>query len=198
MKMDEVLKAFRKNGYDAVFFDQGAEAADYLDKKIDDTTVAFGDSETLLSIGLYDRLITHNVIHDPMHGEFFDEVREGMRDDIFITSVNGATEDGVLVNLDGTGNRVAGTLFGHKKVYLVFGINKIEADLTKAIWRVRNIAAPKNALRHGYDTPCARHGGDRCYDCSSKDRICNGLLIHYKKMRNEDMEIVIIGEKLGL
>lgn len=198
MKIDKVLRAFEKNGYDAVFFDRGVDAAEYLDSCIDDTTVAFGDSETLLGIGLYDRLVKHNVVHDPMHGEFFSEAREGMKDDIFITSVNGATQDGILVNLDGTGNRVAGTLFGHRKVYLVFGVNKIEEDLEKAIWRVRNIAAPRNAMRHGYDTACTRHGGDRCYDCNCDDRICNGLLIHYKKMRNEDMEVVIIGEDLGL
>ena len=198
MDIDKVLRSFEKNGYDAVYFKTGEEAAEYIDSCIDGTSVAFGDSETLISIGLYDRLVGHNTVHDPKHGEFFAEARAGLGDDIFITSVNAATEDGMLVNLDGTGNRTAGTLFGHRKVYLVFGTNKIEPDLEKAVWRVRNVAAPKNALRHGFDTACARHGGDRCYDCRSEDRICNGLVIHYRKMRHEEMEVVVIGEELGL
>lgn len=199
MDIKKIIKAYESNHYQASYFETAAEAADYLDRKINQTTVAFGDSETLISLGLYERLSEHNMVFDPKHTEdFFKTARDGMQAEYFVTSVNGATEDGILVNLDGTGNRVAGTLYGHKKVYLVFGINKIEPDLEKALWRVRNVAAPKNALRHGFDTPCAINGGDRCYDCNSPDRICNGLMIHYKKMRHEEMEVMIIGEILGL
>jgi len=101
-----------------------------------------------------------------------------------------------LVNIDGTGNRVAGALFGHEKVYFVAGINKVVPTLEDAIWRARNIAAPKNAMRLGLRTPCAKKG-DRCYDCSSPDRICNGMMIHFKKMNDIDMEIVIINKQIG-
>lgn len=197
MDMEKTLEAFRKNNYSVSYFETSEAAAQYLDKEIDNSTVAFGDSETLISMDLYERLVKHNKVNDPKHGEFFKEARDGIRAKYFITSVNGATEDGIIVNLDGTGNRVAGTLFGHEKVYLVFGVNKIEENLEKALWRVRNVAAPKNARRHGFKTPCAVKG-DKCYDCSSPDRICNGLMIHYKKMRHEDMEVVIINEELGL
>ena len=199
MDIEKIVSAFEKNRYQVSYFETAAAAADYLDRQIDRTTAAFGDSETLLSMGLYEKLSTHNVVYDPEHAEdFFKAARDGMEAEFFVTSVNGATEDGILVNLDGTGNRVAGTLFGHRKVYLVFGVNKIQPTLEKAVWRVRNEAAPKNALRKGLKTPCALHGGDRCYECSSPDRICNGLMIHYKKMRHEEMEVVIIGEQLGL
>ena len=72
------------------------------------------------------------MVYDPKHGEdFFKTARDGMQAEFFVTSVNGATEDGILVNLDGTGNRVAGSLYGHRKVYLVFGTNKIEPNLEK-------------------------------------------------------------------
>ena len=196
MDIEKTLEAFKKNNYEVIYFQTGKEAAKYLDQEIDRSTVCFGDFETLISLKLYDLLSKHNEVFDPQHGEFFKEAKEGMQAEYFVTSVNGATEDGVLVNLDGTGNRVAGTLFGHRKVFLVFGVNKIEENLDKAIWRVRNVAAPKNAMRHGFQTPCAIKG-DKCYDCSSKDRICNGLMIHYKKMRHEEMEIVIINENLG-
>jgi hypothetical protein len=99
----------------------------------------------------------------------------------YLTSVNAASETGELVNIDGTGNRIAASLFGHEKVCFVFGVNKIEPTLEKAIWRARNIAAPKNAKRFGLKTPCAVKG-DCCYDCSSPDRICNVLSIYQKKM----------------
>ena len=197
MDVERVLEAFRKNNYQVSYFENKEEAAQYIDKEINNSTVAFGDSETLITMGLYQLLAKHNEVHDPKHGEFFKEAKDGMKTKYFITSVNGATEDGIIVNLDGTGNRVAGTLFGHQKVYLVFGVNKIETNLDKALWRVRNVAAPKNAKRHGFKTPCAVKG-DKCYDCSSPDRICKGLMIHYKKMRHEDMEVVIINEDLGL
>ncbi|WP_443796173.1 LUD domain-containing protein [Dialister hominis] len=111
--------------------------------------------------------------------------------------MNGVSETGVMVNVDGTGNRVAGSLFGHKKVYFVLGVNKIMPTLEEAIYRARNVAAPKNVLRHGYKCGCSLQGGDRCYDCSAPDRICNVLAIYYKKMRNIEMEVILINEDLG-
>lgn len=198
MDIKKIAKAFEKNNYQVSYFETAAAAADYLDREINQTTVAFGDSQTLLSMDLYEKLSAHNMVYDPEHGEdFFKAAKDGMQAEFYVTSVNGATEDGILINLDGTGNRVAGTLYGHRKVYLVFGTNKIEPDLEKALWRVRNVAAPKNALRKGLKTPCAYHGGDKCYDCSSSDRICNALMIHFKKMRHEEMEVVLINEALG-
>ena len=199
MDIKKIVNAFKKNNYQVSYFETAAAAADYLDHEINQTTVAFGDSQTLLSMGLYEKLSAHNMVYDPKHGEdFFKTARDGMQAEFFVTSVNGATEDGILVNLDGTGNRVAGSLYGHRKVYLVFRTNKIEPNLEKTIWRVRNVAAPKNALRKGLKTPCALNGADKCHDCSSPDRICNGLMIHYKKMRHEEMEVVIIDQPLGL
>lgn len=102
-----------------------------------------------------------------------------------------------MVNIDGTGNRVAGSLFGHEKVYFVVTTNKIEESLEKAVYRARNIAGPKNALKYNLRTPCVIKG-DRCYDCASPDRICNTLNIYLKKMNDiDDVEIVLIDEKLG-
>lgn len=51
--------------------------------------------------------------------------------------------------------------------------------MTKALWRARNIAAPKNAQRLGVKTPCAVNG-DRCYDCKSPQRICRGLVVLWR------------------
>lgn len=190
-----------RRGYEVTIFDTGAAAAEYLDKAIDGKTVGFGDSETMLSMGLYDKLATHNEVHDPMHrpeGESFRATaRKTLLTDVFLTSLNAMSETGELVNIDGTGNRVAGSLFGHEKVYFVVGLNKLCPTLDDAIYRARNVAAPQNSARHGFSNPCAV-AGDRCYDCSAKDRICNALVVHYRKMRGIRMEVVLIREALGL
>ena len=201
--MDEqrFIDNLKRRGYEVSIFDRGVEAAAYLDGAIDGRTVGFGDSETMLSMGLYDLLAAHNQVHDPMHrpeGRTFRQVaRDTLLTDVFLTSLNAMSETGELVNIDGTGNRVAGSLFGHEKVYFVVSLKKLCPTLDDAIYRARNVAAPQNAARHGFMNPCAVKG-DRCYDCSAKDRICNALVVHYRKMRGIEMEVVLIREELGL
>ena len=198
---ERFIQALIRRRYEVSLFDTGAQAAAYLDGAIDGKTVGFGDSETMLSMGLYDRLAAHNQVFDPMHrpeGETFRETaRKTLLTDVFLTSLNAMSETGELVNIDGTGNRVAGSLFGHEKVYFVVSLNKLCPTLEDAVFRARNVAAPQNAARHGFSNPCAIRG-DRCYDCSAKDRICNALVVHYRKMRGIRMEVVLIREPMGL
>jgi hypothetical protein len=201
MNIQGTMDSLRCLGYEVSYFDTAQGAAEYLDGKIDNKTVGFGDSETLNILRLYDRLSLHNRVVDPQHcqegSDFWKTARLCLGTDIFLTSVNAISETGEMVNIDGTGNRVAGSLFGHEKVYFVAGVNKIAPTLEEARWRARNIAAPMNAARHGYKTPCAVKG-DKCYDCSSPDRICCGEMIYHRKMRFIEMEVVLIGESLGL
>lgn len=200
MKYKTVIQALEKNGYRVSCFETSEEAADYIDNNVSGVMVGFGDSATLVSMNIAERLSKHNFVVDPSSCsslEFNEVAKKTLLTDVFLTSVNGVAETGELVNIDGTGNRVAGSLFGHEKVFFVFGTNKIEPTLEKAIWRARNIAAPKNAKRLGYKTPCAVKG-DRCYDCSSPDRICNTLNIYLKKMKGVEAKIIIIDESLGM
>ena len=81
--------------------------------------------------------------------------------------------------------------------YFVIGSNKIAPTLEEAVFRARNVAAPQNAARHGYKTPCARKQ-DHCYDCYHPRRICNAQVIYWQKMNHMDMEVVLIDEPLGL
>lgn len=201
--MDEAIfvQNLIRRGYAVSVFDTGADAAAYLDSAIDGKTVGFGDSQTMLDMHLYEKLARHNVVHDPMHrpeGESFRETaRKTLLTDVFLTSLNAMSETGELINIDGTGNRVAGSLFGHEKVYFVVSLKKLCPTLDDAIYRARNVAAPQNAARHGFHNPCAVKG-DRCYDCAARDRICNALVVHYRKMRGIEMEVVLIREPLGL
>lgn len=200
MDIKKVIELLKLKGYTVSYLKNIEEAAVYLDNIIDNKSVGFGDSATLLSMELFERLSSHNEVFDPQHCQigtnFIDTAKKCLTTEIYITSINALSETGEIVNIDGTGNRVAGSLFGHKKVYFVTGINKLVPTLEDAIWRVRNIVAPQNAMRLQLRTPCAQKG-NRCYDCSSPDRICNGMIIHFKKMNDIDMEIVLIDEQLG-
>lgn len=199
MNSSDLRAAFEKKGYQFRYFTHAAEAAAYLDRAIDGKTVGFGDSHTLYEMGLYELLRTHNDVRSPMHlrsGETFDEAaKRCVQTQIYLLSVNGASEQGEMVNIDGHGNRVACSLYGHEKVYFVFGVNKLAPTLEDAIWRARNIAAPINARRLGYKTPCA--AGERCYDCSAPDRICNAMVLHLHKLSRCEVEVVVIGQNMG-
>lgn len=199
-RIEETAAALQKRGYDVACFQTGEDAAAYLDRKIDGFTVGFGDSETMLTLRLYKRLARHNDVYDPMHPRdglgFYGTARKCLTTEIFLTSVNGIAETGEMVNIDGTGNRVAGSLYGHRKVYFIVGQNKIEPTLEAAAARARNVAAPKNAARHHYKTPCAVRE-DHCYDCRSSQRICNAQVIYWRKMNHMDMEVILIHEDLG-
>lgn len=200
MDLQKTMAALKEKGYAVSCFKTGAEAAAYLDGQIDGRLVGFGDSETLISMRLYDLLVKHNEVYDPQHPregmDFFSTAKKCLTTDIFFTSVNGMAETGEMVNIDGTGNRIAGSLFGHEKVYFVVASNKIVPTLEEAAWRARNVAAPMNAARHHYKTPCAVKM-DHCYDCKSPRRICSAQTIYWRKMNFIKMEVVLIEEPLG-
>ena len=198
------MEAFRRNRYDVSRFAERTAAADYLAAEIRGKRVGFGDSETLRALSLYERLSEHNEVIDPPRAghiggieAFLAAGREALMTDVFLLSANAITEQGQILNMDGAGNRVAGSLFGHEKTYFVVGINKLGPDIEAGIERIHSIAAPRNAHRKGKKTPCAKDG-TRCYDCAALERICNALTIHYKKMSYRPMELVLIEEELGL
>lgn len=121
----------------------------------------------------------------------------GTNAQIYITSANGLAETGEIINIDGSGNRVAATLYSKEKVYFVIGRNKLAPNFDEALWRARNIASPKNAQRMGLKTPCAVKG-DRCYNCTSPDRICRGLVVLWEPTFGAPTEVLLVDEDLGL
>lgn len=195
-----MIQALGRKGYEASFFDTADEALEHIAGRICGTTVGLGDSATLEAMGLAERLAWDNDVIDPRHfsgREFIEAGKRALTTDVYLTSVNAAAETGELVNIDSTGNRVAASLFGHGRVLFVFGTNKIEPTLERALWRARNVAAPRNAKRFGFKTPCAARG-DRCYECSSPDRICNALTVYLHRMKSVEAEAVIVDQELGL
>lgn len=200
MDLQKTIKNFEAKGYSVVYFETAKEASAYLNEKIDGVTVSSGGSMTVGELGLIDSLSTHNTYlshWNPPEGMTVEEVmQKAMHTDVYLLSANGASETGELVNIDGTGNRISSSLYGHKKVYFILGINKFTPDLESAIYRARNVASPPNAKRLGKNTPCAVKG-DKCYNCNSPERICKAMSIHFESVKSCESEIVIIGEKLG-
>lgn len=202
--IEKTIKALERNKFIVHYFETSAEAVTYLKNRIQNKCVAIGDSHTLLEIGVHDALSEVNEditdIQRPLPGESFrDTALRTIGRDVFLTSVNALSQTGEMVNIDGTGNRVAASLFGSQEVFFVLGVNKITPDLASAIYRARNVAAPLNSKKNKKSSlnPCATLD-EKCYDCGSPDRICNALTIYYKKMRNmQTMEVIIINEVLG-
>ena len=193
--IEKLRKNLEDRGIQSNYFATAQAAADYLDRKINGTTVGIGGSMTIKTMGLYSRLSAHNQVVWHWEGG---SLEEAAKTEVYLTSVNGVAETGELINIDGNCNRIASTVYGHKSVYFVVGINKIEADYDRALWRARNVAAPKNAQRLGRKTPCAAKA-DRCYDCKSPERICRGLSVIWGRPTPvETMEVVLVGEELGM
>ena len=200
MCWNTVCQNLKNKGYRVSVFASPAEAVAYLQTKIDGKTVGMGGSMTLQEMGLYDALATHNTVwwHQRMpEGKSVTEVcKLANVAEVYLSSVNGLAETGEIVNIDGRCNRVSAILFGHETVYLVVGRNKIAKDYENALFRARNVAAPRNAKRLGRQTPCAVKG-DRCYDCNSPDRICCTLSVQWCKPMGADVEILLIDADLG-
>ena len=193
---DTVKKNLEARDFSVRTFATAAEAAAYLNEAIDGKTVGFGGSVTLQDMGLYELLGSHNEVHwHWVNGQ--EERKTAMGTQVYLSSANGLAETGEIINIDGSGNRVASTLYGHEKVYLVIGRNKLAPTYDEALWRARNIASPKNAQRLGRKTPCAVKG-DRCYDCKSPDRICRGLVVLWGAMMGMETEVILVDEDLGM
>ena len=199
MAFETVKKNLEDRGFLVSTFATAAEAAAYLNGAIDGKTVGFGGSVTLDQLGLYPMLETHNKMYWHWIGTPEEKAEKRVTElttQVYLTSANGLTEDGEIINIDATGNRVAATLFGHEKVYFVIGRNKLAPTFDEALWRARNIAAPKNAQKLGRKTPCAVKG-DRCYNCKSPDRICRSLVVFWEPSAGMETEVVLIDEDLG-
>ena len=115
--------------------------------------------------------------------------------DVFLSSVNAMTDDGILVNIDGNSNRVSAICQGPKKVIFIVGMNKVCVDLDSAMKRARNVAAPINAQRFGLSTPCAKTG--KCMDCKSPDTICCQFLITRFSRHPGRIHVILVNDTLG-
>ena len=189
-----------QKGYKVTLFEDKESAAQHIGNQIHGKTVGLGGSVTIHQMNLFSILSKDNTVywHDekPENMTIMETRTSASRAEIYISSVNGISEQGEIVNIDNTGNRVAAISYGPGKVYLVLGNNKIASTLEDAIARARNVAAPLNAQRLKRNTPCAAKG-DKCYDCKSPERICRNLSVLWEKPTGAEYEVILIKEALG-
>ncbi len=171
--------------------------------KLAPKSMAWGGSMTFVQSGLYNELKNRpgvDVLDTYEQGIapelMWERRRRALLVDLFITGTNAVTETGQLINLDMFGNRVGGITFGPKNVVILVGRNKVVPDIEDAMLRIKNYAAPANAIRLDKKTPCAKTSV--CEDCRSPDRICNSWTITEKSFPKGRIKIVLIDEDLGL
>ncbi len=201
-KIEQVLINLEKNNMKGTFLKDREELVKFLDERIlDDAKVAVGGSQTLFELDLITYLRNRKV-------EFFDRYEEGLTPqgvkevfrksfmaDVYLTSTNALTEEGYLYSVDGTGNRVAATLYGPDKVYVIVGINKLVGSFDEAVARVEEIAAPANCIRLNRNTPCVKMG--TCVDCKVPERICNEYTLIKRQGVKDRIEVLILPFELG-
>ena len=213
-KIAKVLENLQKNNMEAYFAkdkDEALKTVESLIKKGD--TVSVGGSVTLNEIGVLDLLSNgdYNFLDRYKKGLTPEEIRKVFTDtfaaDSFLCSANAITESGELYNIDGNCNRIAALTFGPKSVIVVAGKNKIVPTLKDAVLRVKTVAAPKNCIRLGLDTYCAKNGecvslkvGDKygmLCGCNSPDRICATATVTSMQRNKGRIKVIIVDEELG-
>ena len=186
-----------KRGFQAFVCSDRQEAIDLITQTLideNDSVVGIGNSITLKELGLTGKLFSKTVYERNMAGSGEDE-RKAFHADIYFTSANAISYDGQIVNIDGTGNRVAATCFGPKHVVFVIGKNKIAESLELAVERAQN-AAVALAKKYGRKTPCTATG--KCEYCLVPECICAVTAIHRKHLYGNKISIVLVDEVLGL
>ena len=207
-RLEQCAESLYANNFSAHIAESISHANDIFRKQIfkdlQVKSASWGDSLSLKATGILDFLKSIDELDfidtfEPgiSRQESLERRRLALLVDLFLTGSNAVTEDGCLVNLDMVGNRIAGLTFGPRHVLLVIGRNKIVKNVESGMERVRNFAAPMNAIRHeGWKTPCVKTSF--CMDCKSPDRICNTWAITQKSYPPGRIKILLVNQDLGL
>lgn len=200
--IEETLKNLKSNRINARFFISIDELKKYLSDVIkDDMLVGVGDSMTLEELDLYKYLRKRKIrFLDKYDTELSKDEKkklyiDNFTSDYFITSANAISKTGKIYNLDGNGSRVAPMIYGPKRVIIICGVNKIVETDEMALLRIREVAAPRDAIRLNKNTPCTRTG--KCMDCKSKEKICNYHTVIQGQFDEKRIEVLIIEGNYG-
>jgi L-lactate utilization protein LutB len=207
IRLADLKSALETNNFEVHIAETAADAQKIVLEDILAKTgarsVSWGGSITVVGTGLYqavqgrtDLEMIDTLDKQIPPAEQMERRRRSLLVDLFITGSNAVTEDGQLVNLDMFGNRVAALTFGPKHVAVVIGRNKIVPSVDEAMFRVKNIAAPANAMRLDKKTPCVKTS--YCEECKSPERICNSWTITEKSFPKGRVKVVLVNQDLGL
>ena len=208
LRLENCKKALENNNFEVFLADNPVHAKEIVLEEllpnIKPETASWGDSLTLRSTGLLEAIKKNPDIHfietfdkTVPREEVIERRRQALLVDLFLTGTNAVTATGKLVNLDMIGNRVAAITFGPRNVIIFVGRNKIVSNVEDAMERIKNYAAPINAIRHkNFKTPCRKTS--YCTDCKTPDRICNIWSIIEKSFPKGRIKVVLINQDLGL
>ena len=198
---ERLIKQLQRRHITAYYCPTAAEAVQQVSSLIaDGSSVTWGGSMTIRDIGIPQALRdrgTLEVLDRDLVTDRDEVVRiyeRAFTADVYLSSANAISEDGVIVNIDGNGNRVAAITWGTKQVIFIIGLNKVAQTVEAALQRARSTAAPVNAARFDIQTPCQLDGV--CHNCNSPESICN----HVHFLRNSPRgrhTVVLVGESLG-
>lgn len=196
-----IIKNLKRRHIEGFYCPTGADAVNKVVELIEDgSSVTWGGTMTVRDLGIPEALKrrgTLEVIDRDLATTAEEKQSMYLRAfsaDVYLSSANAISEDGVIVNIDGNGNRVAAITWGPKKVIFVIGMNKVAQTVEAALARARSTASPVNAARFDIKTPCQTDGV--CHNCNSADSICN--YVHF--LRNSPRgrhQVVLVGEDLG-
>lgn len=211
------VKNLIKNNFEASYCDSIEEARTHILNLIpDDGIIGCGDSHTIFALELDEELEKKNCVAIPhtcavnnyamehnSPGYKIIGNKEEMRDilmqylvsNVFILGANAITMDGQIINIDGAGNRIAGSLYGSDRIIVIAGANKLVKDLNAGLERIRHVAAQMNNIKYGNELACNKSG--ICLECRSDQRNCNITNIIHKRPVDSDFYVVIVGEELG-
>lgn len=201
-KRAQVLaKNLKSRHFEAYYCPDSASAlAKALELIPEGASVGWGGALSAQQIGLIDAVksgdfaaIDRDTAKTPEEREA--ALRRCLSADVFLSGANALSLDGEMVNIDGTGNRVAAIAYGPKAVLVIAGMNKVCDTLEDAVTRARTVAAPMNKQRFPFKTPCEVTGA--CADCKSEESICNQILITRNCRPAGRIKFVLVGEELG-
>lgn len=202
VQIQEIIKNLEKRGMKGYYCENAREASEKLLSLIPDgALVSWGSSQTLDEIEVKDKLPLINArVLDPMSFKDPEEAYtariNALSSDVFLTGTNAITLDGELVNIDGSGNRVAGLCFGPRKVIVVVGANKIARDEEAAMARIKTVACVANCIRLDKKTPCAKTG--KCTDCLIPGQtICSMTVVTRFCNKKDRIHVILVNESLG-
>jgi len=207
IKLADVEEQLASNNFDVSIAASLSDAKTLVLEKIipelKPQSISWGGSMTFVASGLYDDLkdtpgmeVVDTFDKSVSTSEMIERKRASLLVDLFITGTNAITEDGQLVNLDMIGNRVGALTFGPKHVIVLVGRNKIVPEIEDAMARIKDLAAPANAIRLDKKTPCTKTA--YCHECDSPDRICNTWTITEKSFPKQRVKIILINDDMGL
>jgi hypothetical protein len=197
-------EALKKRDFNAHYVETQDKAKEMILKEVPPgAIVGVGGSVTIREMKILGdlrarghKVLDHWEIPRSAFEESFQMRRAQQVCDVFLTSSNAITQDGQLVNTDGSGNRVNAMTFGPKKAIVVAGVNKIVANLEGALQRIKEIAVPLNCRRLNYSPPCIQAG--KCVDCRIPQRVCRIItIIEWKPPFFADYLVILVGENLG-